>query len=479
MDKNTSFQLMALNWLLQTGDMEKFIVENVDKSCFVSPYQEIFESIVSYYEIHKKTPSKEYIVGLHPDFVSVIIEEPIETLLPFLKNVSAFYYLKNLQNWMFGPNAFPDNLLSEEKFIDIYDIIDATYTKKRAEFIKKSVSKPMHSMTFSDMKSQYCDSKPPIMIDTGYHDLQLRSDDGVMVIGASTGVGKTWALIRMAEEQAKKGKRVLFFGKEVPVIPTTERLLAQILHCSVDDLTWHLKKIPDDLDLDIIYVDHEQEKITTISDLRKAIMYYKPDILLFDDVTYLSPDCWDGKGKAEWEKTYNAMVDLRMLHHQTNVPIVVTDQLVKDCDKYQEPTTGDLSGSKKIADTCTLGIMLYRKDDKTIVKCFKDRFGDNDGKRFIYTVDYSTCTWTYEEELKDEDDNKDEDDVEIPAEVVGEDGTEYKFSDFKDLKNINVLQKYKYRYYNEKNGKFVYSKFYDPTKVRSDLIKFDKIKGDV
>ena len=397
------FQLMALNWLLDTGDMEKFITEQIDSRCFTAPYDEMYESIIEYYNLYGKTPSKEYIVSLHSDFTSVIIEDPIDALIPKLKNQMAYFDLKNLQEWMFGPNAFPDKLLSEEKFMDIYDVIDTTYKSKRDDYLKRVSSKPIHSMSFSDMKKQYCDSKPPIMIETGYHDLQLRSDDGIMVIGASTGVGKTWALIRMAEEQAKKGKRVLFFGKEVPVIPTTERLLAQVLHCSVDDLTWHLKKIPENVDMDIIYIDHEQEKISTISDLRKAIMYYKPDILLFDDVTYLSPDGWEGKGKADWERTLSAMVDLRMLHHQTGVPIIVTDQLVKDCGKFTEPDTGDLSGSKKIADTCSLGIMLYRKDDKTIVKCFKDRYGDSDGKKFIYKIDYSTCTWTFEGYATDED----------------------------------------------------------------------------
>ena len=256
------------------------------------------------------------------------------------------------------------------------------------------------SVAMMDSEVAYIEVSDPISyLDTGIEGVSLRSEDAFLSIIAGTGIGKTWVMCKIAVDLAKSGKKVLLVSEELPKRAVVERLYAYYRHVSISDVEKKIVKIVPDTGLQIGILDHSLARYTYVSDISAKLRTFKPDVVLIDDISYMSPDSVDTSKMQPYQRISEAIYQLIILQHRSKIPFITTMQFNRAGGAAEIKTLYDVSGSIDSVTKSPTVIILDRKKDKkdTIFMIVdKERYGD-DGKRILkYKVDYSTCTWTFD-----------------------------------------------------------------------------------
>lgn len=196
------------------------------------------------------------------------------------------------------------------------------------------------------------------------------------VIGARLGHGKTFTLLRMAEESLRAGATVLFFSLEQSrnqIMYRMHSLLSRRLSSTpfsssdlmsgsvdIDDYEAFCKSLPNLLDGDFIIHDTKRGRVGSQT-VASAIDAHKPDIVFIDYLTLMDMDGND------WQSIAKLTGQLKVTAEQYGVPIVVAAQLNRDALSSSGPAGAEhLGRSDAIGQDADLILTLVKKSKHVI-----------------------------------------------------------------------------------------------------------------
>lgn len=188
-------------------------------------------------------------------------------------------------------------------------------------------------------------------------------------LAARPSVGKSAMALQIALNAVEQGKRVLFFSAEMNDVQITERMFCRDSEVSQESLKrglvkdgksereeWdkfqlylnELKKIKENLIL--------QVKTRKLSQVKRAIAYYKPDLVIIDQLSLIT----ENKGfKSIRERFSYITVNLKAAAMDLNVPIILLAQINRDAQE-NTPTLANLKESGSIEEDSDNVILLHR-----------------------------------------------------------------------------------------------------------------------
>ena len=217
------------------------------------------------------------------------------------------------------------------------------------------------------------DDKAKSLIKTGYpsidHYLGGLLGGNLMLIAASTSMGKTAFILNMICKMAMQNIKILFFSLEM----TTDELLSRIvaLNTGIDAERLRNRNLTDkELDTFAQYVDSKefaelQKNITmnseydvTIDHFAAAVRKSKAQIVVVDYLGLIK----GGTGSNRYEKVSEISRSLKILANETNKPFVVLHQLNRDLKARTDkrPVLSDIRDSGSIEQDFDIVSFLYR-----------------------------------------------------------------------------------------------------------------------
>lgn len=207
-------------------------------------------------------------------------------------------------------------------------------------------------------------------------------------LAARPSVGKSAMALQIGLHNVRNGRKVLFFSAEMNDIQITERMFCRESKVSQDSLKrgmvtkdkersaereeWEkfnsylkvLSKIRDKLIL--------QVKTRKLSQVKRAIAYYKPDLVIIDQLSLVSED----KGfKSIRERFSYITSELKAMAMDLDVPIILLAQINRDAQE-DIPTLANLKESGSIEEDSDNVILLHRLTEKQAEK--SERYFDFD-----------------------------------------------------------------------------------------------------
>jgi len=184
----------------------------------------------------------------------------------------------------------------------------------------------------------------------------------LLVVGARPGVGKTTFALNVAVENALRGKRVLFFSMEMPIIQIAERVLAigtgiKLENIQMGRLTEEeKKKVREFVKLikeNLIIVEGDK----SVAEIRFLTKREKPDMVVVDYIQRMKGE----KGQTEYERISKAVSGLKSIALEENVFVVALAQINRESSKRadKKPTLSDLKGSGKIEEDADTVLLLH------------------------------------------------------------------------------------------------------------------------
>lgn len=189
----------------------------------------------------------------------------------------------------------------------------------------------------------------------------------VVIIGAYPGVGKTFMAGEIALHCAvRQNLNVLFFSLEMPAGALVERLIANVLNISTDEL--ELKHIRGELDnivpqvieklgRRIIIDDKSNINIDDIFDRIKIAnntIFEKPvDLIIVDYLQLL-------KDTTTTEQISDTALKLKTLAKENNCIVLALSQLNRDSETWVKPQLKNLKGSSSVEQTGDLVLMGWK-----------------------------------------------------------------------------------------------------------------------
>lgn len=222
-----------------------------------------------------------------------------------------------------------------------------------------------------------------IGIPTGYEKID-KAIDGIRpshlwIVGAYTGVGKTFAALNIVASLINQGKRVVFYSLEMTKIEIIERLLGIMTEQNGATI---LKNFPHDREK----VDEALKKIAAsqfvvyenefrdISEIRFSMMgenIKKPVDVFFVDYLQLV----DVKGaRSEYERGTQASYEFQAAAKRVKVPIILLSQINNDSARSEESAVMGFKGTGAIATIANFAIELrLSEDDKEAYRAKQER----------------------------------------------------------------------------------------------------------
>ncbi len=195
-------------------------------------------------------------------------------------------------------------------------------------------------------------------------------------LAARPSVGKSAMALQIGLSAVRQGKKVLFFSAEMNDIQITERMFCRESKVSQDSLKrglvskdkeksadreeWEkftnylkvLSRIKDKLIL--------QTKTRKLSQVKRAIAYYKPDLVIIDQLSLVSED----KGfKSIRERFSYITSELKAFAMDLDVPIILLAQINRDAQQ-EIPTLANLKESGSIEEDSDNVVLLHRLTEK-------------------------------------------------------------------------------------------------------------------
>lgn len=225
---------------------------------------------------------------------------------------------------------------------------------------------------------------------TGFHSLDEYLDGGFMrkelvVLGAYTGVGKSYVAGQMFWNVAQKGFKCGYFSLEISAETVVSRLMGALANIK-----------PTRIVAGLLTEDEFEEKL----EAKAKLLAYQNFMYFYDDIYKLELIEKEAKengyefividfiqnvlyqGKDEYERLSKISLALQKLAKDTNSCILALSQLSNEAAKHNYM---EFKGSGSIATVCDLGIFLKRSDPENnenwielLVK--KNRRGFSGGK---------------------------------------------------------------------------------------------------
>ena len=227
------------------------------------------------------------------------------------------------------------------------------------------------------------------------------------IILAGTGVGKSLAMCHMASANLMDGKNVLYITMEMAEEKIAERIDANLLNVSLDDL----KSLPKDMyakkvkrvrdnTLGKLIIKEYPTASAHVGHFRHVVnelglkRNFTPDIIYIDYLNIcMSQRIRAGSNVNSYTYVKAIAEELRGLAVEKNIPIVSATQTTRSGYSNSDPGLEDTSESFGLPATADLMLALVSTEeledlDQIMVKQLKNRYSDpGSNKRFVVGID--------------------------------------------------------------------------------------------
>ena len=185
----------------------------------------------------------------------------------------------------------------------------------------------------------------------------------VVTLGGFTSQGKTTLAIQLAIDfvSIDENKKVLYLSSEMTDIETARRILANLMPKNVMDFRKGIFEKGELESLDSIaeivgeHWNLNIKKVFEISDIKKYVRKYTPDIVFIDYLQNL-----DRRGaRSDYERVTGNIRDIQNLALSTETAIFVLSQLSRDKTEIREPRITDLRDSGRIEECSNIVLLIY------------------------------------------------------------------------------------------------------------------------
>ena len=185
----------------------------------------------------------------------------------------------------------------------------------------------------------------------------------IITLGGFTSQGKTTLAIQLAMDfiDVSEGKKILYLSSEMTAIETSRRILANLMPKNVMDFRKGLFKKGELEALNSIAEivgDHWNlniKKVFDISDIRKYVRKYKPEIVFIDYLQNL-----DRRGaRSDYERVTGNIRDIQSLTLDNEITTFVLSQLSREKTEIREPKITDLRDSGRIEECSNIVLLAY------------------------------------------------------------------------------------------------------------------------
>lgn len=199
-------------------------------------------------------------------------------------------------------------------------------------------------------------------------------------LAARPAVGKSAMALQIALSAARQGKRVLFFSAEMNDTQITERLFCRESEVSQSSMKRGMitengrpdREAWDKFNdyADKLQKEHIQERLILqiktrrLSQMKRSIAYYKPDLVIIDQLSLITED----KGFKSIRERFSYMaVNLKAMAMDWNIPILLLAQINRNAQE-EIPTLANLKESGSIEEDSDNVILLHRLTEKQAEK---------------------------------------------------------------------------------------------------------------
>lgn len=201
------------------------------------------------------------------------------------------------------------------------------------------------------------------VLDEGIRGAGRRKD--VLVIGASSGAGKTYLAVQMAADMVvRQHKYIIFFSFEMSAGALFERILAYLLKCSTDIVDQRLLEgdpmvyaILEKLKEHIFVIDKNGLSIKELDDYVKEanakLFDGQLDCIFIDYLQYM-------KGCEEYQVLAETAKGLKPLAKDNNIHVVALSQLNRGVMAWEKPDMGKLKGGGDIEASADEILLMWR-----------------------------------------------------------------------------------------------------------------------
>lgn len=227
------------------------------------------------------------------------------------------------------------------------------------------------------------------------------------IILAGTGVGKSLAMCHMASANLMDGKNVLYITMEMAEEKIAERIDANLLNVSLDDLKalpqqMYQKKVSrvKEKTLGKLIIKEYPTASAHVGHFRHVVnelglkRNFTPDIIYIDYLNIcMSQRIRAGSNVNSYTYVKAIAEELRGLAVEKNIPIVSATQTTRSGYSNSDPGLEDTSESFGLPATADLMLALVSTEeledlDQILVKQLKNRYSDpNSNKRFVVGID--------------------------------------------------------------------------------------------
>lgn len=380
-------QLQAINNILDTKEIEKYLIEDITADYF-GAYQDEFDFIYQHYKAYNTVPDWETFMGKFPDFDVVQVLEPIDYII---------YNLK--ENYLFekGFKVFQDsaNILEQDAIKGLENVVKESENLLKANKIKYGTDiQNMADIFEQDIeRKRNLNNEGIIGITSGFEELDevthgwLPGNELVSIVGRIN-QGKSWLLQKFLAEANRQGKRVVMYSGEMSAKEVMYRHLTlkhniSNTHLITGDISEIEQKEIKQLlmnDTTLFHIvtpkDLGGEQLT-ITKLKMLALQYKPDIIGIDQLS-LMRDEKRKRGDGTKEQYAHISQDLFNLSTLLEIPILLAVQANRGRaseDKIENPELTNIAGSDDIGANSSRVISLATKDGEMTLKLIKNRYG--------------------------------------------------------------------------------------------------------
>lgn len=380
-------QLQAINNILDTKNIEKYLIEDITADYF-GAYKDEFDFIYQHYRAYNTVPDWETFMGKFPDFDVMQVLEPINYIIYHLKE--DYLFEKSVK--VFQDSA---NILEQDAIKGLENVMKESEHLLKANKIKYGTDIQNMADIFEDdiERKRKLNNEGIIGISSGFEELDeithgwLPGNELVSIVGRIN-QGKSWLLQKFLAEANRQGKRVLMYSGEMSAkevmyrhltlkhnISNTQLITGDISESEQKEIKQLLME-----DTTLFHIvtpkDLGGEQLT-VTKLKMLALQYKPDIIGIDQLS-LMKDEKRKRGDGTKEQYAHISQDLFNLSTLLEIPILLAVQANRGRsseDKIENPELTNIAGSDDVGANSSRVISLATKDGEMTLKLIKNRYG--------------------------------------------------------------------------------------------------------
>ena len=389
-------QLQAINNILDTKNIEKYLIEDITADYF-GAYKDEFDFIYQHYRAYNTVPDWETFMGKFPDFDVMQVLEPINYIIYHLKE--DYLFEKSVK--VFQDSA---NILEQDAIKGLENVMKESEHLLKANKIKYGTDiQDMADIFEQDIeRKRTLNNEGIIGISSGFEELDevthgwLPGNELVSIVGRIN-QGKSWLLQKFLAEANRQGKRVLMYSGEMSAkevmyrhltlkhnISNTQLITGDISESEQREIKQLL--INDTTLFHIVTPKDLGGEQLTITKLKMLALQYKPDIIGIDQLS-LMKDEKRKRGDGTKEQYAHISQDLFNLSTLLEIPILLAVQANRGRaseDKIENPELTNIAGSDDVGANSSRVISLATKDGEMTLKLIKNRYGKVEWEREFF-----------------------------------------------------------------------------------------------